>query len=195
MCCCYYPIVRQWGFNTKSPKMSVATSVRPSSLPLPKTLTRSSPAERFRQKRSESSSKENSPNLYRASLMLPSQQRVKLNSTSSSTGSNTPITTPTHERQVKSLTPERDVHKVGGAGLRSSNSAVRKVSASSARPLLNTKNNREQSVTNVKSAKDAKSSDRVTSNNAKNSHSSTITVKTKGRVSSMCFEAWLITPL
>ncbi|XP_059080579.1 restin homolog isoform X3 [Tigriopus californicus] len=94
-------------------------------------------------------------------------------------GSNTPTTTPTYERQVKSLTPERDLHRLGGTGLRSSNPAIRKVSASSARPLLHAKNNREQSVTSVKSAKSAKPSDRVTSNNAKNSHSSTITVKTK----------------
>eukprot|EP00095_Tigriopus_kingsejongensis_P012174 maker-scaffold345_size201316-snap-gene-1.22 protein:Tk12174 transcript:maker-scaffold345_size201316-snap-gene-1.22-mRNA-1 annotation:"hypothetical protein BRAFLDRAFT_63857" len=156
--------------------MSVATSVRPSSLPLPKTLTHSNPAERFRQKRSESSSKENSPSLYRANLVLPTHQRVKLNSTSSSTGSNTPSTTPTYERQVKSLTPDREFHK-GGPGSRTANPALRKVSSS--KTLLGARNNRELSVTKTGKTITKTTADRVTSNNARNTHRSTITVKTK----------------
>lgn len=96
-------------------KMSAATlhSVRPSSLPLPKTISHSNPAERLALRGTIGA--QNARNLsqqqYRASLLI--KARPKLASTSSSAGSTTP-TTPGgggFERQVKSLTPERDLKR------------------------------------------------------------------------------------
>ena len=166
--------------------MSVATTVRPSSLPLPKTISRSSPAERLKLKSgvNGTSSKENSPNLYRANLLLPTHQRVKLSSTSSSTGSSSPTTTPTYERQVKSLTPERDLtSKSTGRStslLRKASNASRALSAkNSDQPATPSSNMAVTTNNNAKSAPSNKvtSNRRVVANNAKNT---AISSKSKG---------------
>jgi len=100
--------------------MSTAT-MRPSSLPLPTTLSHSSPMER---------------------LALRQQQRAKLTSTSSSAESSSlsssdspadlqPMTPRLgfEHRQVKSLTPERDMRSRGGARARTNATNSRNKSA------------------------------------------------------------------
>lgn len=148
--------------------MSLAT-VRPSSLPLPKTISHSSPIERFQHLRRNSKDSSKSRNLYhhhRNSLILP-PTRTKLTSTSScSSGS-----TPTYERQVKSLTPERDF------ALNNNNEVKQK------QQLLVNNNEIKQKQqllvnNNVKNNRKKK----VSSQN-----STTITVKTKGRDNCMIF--------
>ena len=85
--------------------MSVTvTATRPSSLPLPKTLSYSDPAARFLQKRAGLTIGQVHPvNLLDRRLT----ERAKLHSTGSSS-SGSPAGTPT-ERQAKSLTPERSL--------------------------------------------------------------------------------------
>ena len=76
--------------------------MRPSSIPLPTTLSHSNPAERLNLRRKGSFH-------HRSSLILmppSSSARSKLTSTSSSLS--TDSCSPSSERQVKSLTPERD---------------------------------------------------------------------------------------
>ena len=85
---------------------TVVQSVRPSSLPLPKTISHSSPVDNLNLRR-------NSAAIFRTSLVFPTKngQRIKLSSTSSSTNSNSTSGSPCgfgYERQVKSLTPDRD---------------------------------------------------------------------------------------
>lgn len=116
--------------------MSAAVhNARPSSLPLPKTISHSSPAERFavlRRNKSCAATRnlcvQQKQGYFRSSIIYPGRhERLKLTSTSSSTGSTTP-TTPSsggYERQVKSLTPDRDF-------LKDADVSIRKVSSSKA---------------------------------------------------------------
>lgn len=123
------------------------TATRPSSLPLPKTLSHSDPAARFLQKRA---------GLAAGLAAHEGLLRTKLHSTSSTGGSPTPGTSPAgtptanggvghhfHERQVKSLTPERDAHSVRAC------QPVRKVSSTRALVIRNNSVKRATSVCGV----------------------------------------------
>ena len=132
---------------------------RPSSLPLPKTLSRSSPAERLALRHKNYSS-----------LILTAHARQKLNSVSSCASSSAE-STPTlfSDRQAKSLTPERDFM------LHHHNRVNRKMSVGSKCPPV--KAELKVKVTNGSNRK---------ASSANASHSTTLTVKTKGRDKKKC---------
>ena len=138
--------------------------MRPSSIPLPTTLSHSNPAERLNLRRKGSFH-------HRSSLILMplSSTRSKLTSTSSSLS--TDSCSPSSERQVKSLTPERDF------ALNVTNN------------FKNNNNNNNNNTNNNNSAIKI-----VSRTCVKTQHSSTINVKTKGTFLSF-FHLLRFTPL
>jgi hypothetical protein len=132
---------------------STMVAVRPSSLPLPKTLTHSCPADRLSIPRKRGmtpplreGSAEIMQGLYRETLQMG--LRRKISSTSSgSTGSNTPTSPYVDQRQVKSLTPDRDALIAAKAV-----PSIRKASSSRGLNSAARSNNRANAENEAKSA-------------------------------------------